>query len=502
MDDLLDLVQSFSSAEQKEFRHFLQRNKSRRERKDVQLFDVLADVGIAQKAEIHQKLYGDRFDKNAYHSLRKRLIKQINDFVYLKRIDNDDSVSAEINRDLTLIRHLFDHKLNRQAWKNLHKAEKTCEKVELNYELQRIYNMMIYRFNPEYSAESLESLVAKRIKVGYLAKDEENLRIVSSLVKQELEKVKLTGEDLDLNQLTDELLLRFELQESVFNRPGLLYNFLILMRTTILAEKKYYSFEGFAINSYKGMQRSGYFQNRRSHHLNMLYIVAHTLYRNKKFVKAIEFLEQMHEILPKVNKGIFQQYYSKYLLLLAACENFRGNLETSIVILQDLLLSENVDKVDRLNARLNLCVYHFENVDHKQALKESLEFAHSDQWYEKVMGVEWRFKKNMIELIFQYEIGNTEIAHDRIESMQRIYKNLFRTPKYSRVGVFLALIKSIIHEPGLLSSHELLSKIEESFEWIDKEEEDLQAMTYYAWLKSKVQKRGFYETMLELIAAS
>ncbi|MBN4072892.1 hypothetical protein JYT74_02510 [Crocinitomix catalasitica] len=499
MDDLLDLVQSFSTNEQKEFRHFLQRNNSRRERKDIQLFDVLSVNQIDSKSEIYQVLYQDIYDKNAYHSLRKRLIKQINDFVYLKRIDNNDSVSASINRDLTLVRHLFDHNLHKQAWKYLHKAEKLSIDAELNSDLRQIYNLMIEKYDQTLSTESLESLVANRIKVGYLSKDEENLRIVGSLVRQELEKVRLTGEDLNLDEVTDSLLKQFDLQDSVFNRPRLLYNFILLMRTTVLAQKKYHSFEGFAINSYKKMLRSAYFEKHRSHHLNMLYIVAHTLYRNKKFDEAIFYLEQMHEILPQVNKGIFNQYYSKYFLLLAASENFSGNLDVSIAILEDLLSSDRVDKVDRLNARLNLCVYYFEARDYQKALRSSFEFSHSDQWYEKIMGIEWRFKKNMIELIFQYEIGNTEIAYNRIEAMQRTYRDLFKTTKYSRVGVFLRIIKKMIQEPFVINSPDFAEQIEQSFEWIDKEEEDLQAMTYYAWLKSKVQKRGFYETMLELI---
>lgn len=499
MDDLFELVQSFSTSERKEFRLFLQRNQSRRKRKDVVLFDVLSEGAFKVKTEIAELVYNGEVDLNSYHSLRKRLIKQINDFIYLKRIDNDDSLSAEVHRDLMLVRHLFDHQLEKQAWKHLLKAEKQCSRAELNQELQSIYNLMIEKYHPDFSKESIEQLVAKRLLVGALAKDEENLRIVSSLVKQELQKIRLKGEDIDLSDLTDRLLKQFELEESLFKRPRLLYNFLLLTRTAILAQKKYHSFEGFAINSYKRILRSAYFENNRGHHLNMLYIIAHTLYRNKKFVEAIEYLEQMHEILPKVNKGIFQQYYSRYFLLLAACENFRGNLEISIGILEDLLASDQVDKVDRLNARLNLCVYHFENQDFRQALKTSFEFQHSDQWYEKVMGVEWRFKKNMIELIFQYEIGNTEIAYDRIESMQKNYRELFKTPKYSRVNVFLNLIKQTIQKPQILYSEELKDRIENSFEWIEKEEEDLQAMTYYAWLKSKVQKRGFYETMLELI---
>lgn len=50
-----------------------------------------------------------------------------------------------------------------------------------------------------------------------------------------------------------------------------------------------------------------------------------------------------------------------------------------------------------------------------------------------------------------------------------------------------------------MQSAAYLEKVETSFEWIEKEKEDLQAMSYYAWLKSKMTKRDFYEVLLELI---
>ena len=499
MDDLFDLIQSFSADERKEFRLFLQRNKSRRERKDIQLFDLLSKDELLSKMQIHQHLYGDQFDKNAYHSLRKRLIKQINDFVYLKRIDNDDSLSAEISRDLTLVRHLFEHNLNKQAWKYLKKAERLATTAESNRELQLVYNFMIERFDERLCDKSLIDLVDKRLLAGKQAREEEHLRIVSSLVQQELEKVRMTGQDLDLEEVTDRLLDQFDLKESFFQRPGLLYNFVLLTRTTILARKNFYSFEAFVQNSYRTILKSGYFETHLSHHLNILYILAHTFYRNKKFDKAISYLEEMQELLPKVNKGIFKQFYPRYYLLLAACENFSGNLHVSIGILKDLISSSAVDKVNLLNAQLNLGVYYFQAKEYKEALKTSLELSHSDKWYEKIMGIEWRFKKNMIELIFQYEIGNVEIAYDRIEMMQRTYRDLFKTGKYARVNVFLRFIKKIIKNPSVVHTPAFFEEIEQSFEWVDLVEEDLQAMTYYAWLKSKMERADFYETILELI---
>jgi hypothetical protein len=44
-----------------------------------------------------------------------------------------------------------------------------------------------------------------------------------------------------------------------------------------------------------------------------------------------------------------------------------------------------------------------------------------------------------------------------------------------------------------------LQRVESSFDWIDKENEDLQAMSYNAWLKSKITNRKFYEVLHEIL---
>ncbi|MDG1914160.1 MAG: hypothetical protein P8I55_06180 [Crocinitomix sp.] len=125
----------------------------------------------------------------------------------------------------------------------------------------------------------------------------------------------------------------------------------------------------------------------------------------------------------------------------------------------------------------------------------------TDNSFEKNMGVEWRIKKNMIDVIYQYELGRTEIALDRILSIERIHKNLLRTNQYSRISVFLGLVKRIIKNPLIEDEEEFFNRVESSFVWIEMEQEDLQAVSYYAWLKSKMTKQKFYDVLRELMQA-
>ena len=499
MDDLQQIVHSLSDDQQRAFRQFIQRNRFKHARIDLDLFDLFALNKEYAKDEIIQSLYGKKVDRNAYHSVRKRLVKHLNEFIYLRQIDNDESLASEISKNLILVRHLFSHNLDKLAWKYIKKSEALANKSELNQQLQMIYELQIEHYDATRLDCSLKELVRRRKNVAELAQEDQNLKIIGSFVKQELEKVKIQGEDLDLERILDLLLNTFEMKDSLFRRPKLRYNFVLIARGIILANKAFYSFEEYIISNYNKINRSGYFDSRPSNRLTILYIISHTLYRNKKFAEAIDYLAEMHNCLQQVGKGIHNRFNVKYHLLYAACENFRGNLDKAISILEDLKTTNFVNREDEFNAQLNLSIYYFQKDEFKRANQQLIKMGHTDNWYEKNMGVEWRLKKNMIEVIYQYELERTEIALDRIDSIERIHKELLRPDKYRRVSIFLGLIKRIIKEPQVVHTTAFLDRVEASFDWVEIEQEDLQAMSYYAWLKSKMSKRPFYNVLLDLM---
>ena len=70
---------------------------------------------------------------------------------------------------------------------------------------------------------------------------------------------------------------------------------------------------------------------------------------------------------------------------------------------------------------------------------------------------------------------------------------------YQRVKIFLKLVKEVVLDPTVLKSASFKEKVDASFEWLPIEEEDIQAMSFYAWLKSKMQRRPFYDVLLEIL---
>jgi hypothetical protein len=501
-DDLQAIVHSLSENEQKEFRKFIQRNRFKVNRVDLDLFDLFVREEEFDKEEILHKLYGDEPNKNAYHSVRKRLVKHLNEFIYLRQIDSDESLEAEISKNLILVRHLFTHNLTKLAWKNLKKSERLAERAELNVQLQLIYDLQIEHYNTQYLQLSLDDLVKKRMQIASLADDDQKLKIVGSFVKQELAKVKIQAVDLDLERILDLLLNTFEMSDTLFRRPKLRYNFILIARGIILANKEFYSFEEYVIQNYQKILASGYFDKKPSYHLNILYIIAHTLYRNKKFDEAIRYLREMKVNFDQVNKGVFNRFIPKYYLLLAACEDFKGVNQDAISILEELIKFPFLRKEDELNAKLNLSIYHFQKGAVKEANRILIMMGKTDGWLDKNIGVEWRIKKNLIEIIYQYEMGNFEIAYDRSVALERNEQPLFKSEKYVRIATFLSLIKWMIDHPNEIDSVSFFNRVEESFEWVGNDKEDLQAMGYYAWLKAQMTKQTFYAVMLDLMRKS
>lgn len=503
MDDLQQIIHSLTKNEQKEFRQFIQRNRFKHLRIDLELFNLFVADYAYEKDEILKLLYANKkVDRNAYHSVRKRLIKHLNDFIYLKRIDTDESKEAAISKILILVRHLFSNNLTKLAWKQLHKAERLATASELNNQLQLVYEIQIEHYDSNYLSSTLKELVKKRKESAILAQEDQNLKIIGSFVKQELNKVKINAQDLDLERILDLLLNTFDMGDSLFRRPKLRYNFVLIARGIILANKQFYSFEEYVISNYKKIAASGYFDNRPVHQINILYIISHTLYRNKKFEEAIFYLNDMHHFLGCVQKGIFNRFYVKYELLRAACENFTGNINKAIDRLENVAKQKILLKEDEFNVQLNVSIYYFQLGNFKKANQLIIKMEHTDNWYEKNMGVEWRLKKNMIEIIYQYELERPEIALNRLEALQKRYKALFLTAKYKRVAVFLGVIKQLIKDPQIAQTKKFNEQVEGAFEWVGNEKEDLQAMSYYAWLKSKMTQQKFFNVLSDLIRAN
>ncbi len=489
------LIDSLSEPERKDFVKFINSQRQLRQRKDLELFESLVVGNDEAKEKFRQQ------NADAYHSLRKRLAKRLGDFVVLKRMEGDITSSSSLMGILSLARYLFERRSDEIAWYYLNKAEQKAQKEEQFEILNAIYLLQIENSHSEFAGD-LDEIISRKKKNQTLRDEDEKATIACNLIRRELQRLVLEGGDIDFEAITQEVLKEYALDKIMAKRPRMLYNILTISRSVILAKKDFYSFEPYIIQQYQ-QAKSEYGFAKSSHYykLSIIYMIAHVLYRNRKFKQAEVYIEELGEGLLAYDASQQQQFHARYILLKAGLLCYRGKLDAAVELLQrELPGNASLFSItDQVRLKLNLAIYHFLQGDFSEAIKTAHHIGHSNQWCIKYLGKEWLFKKSLMEIIAQYQSGNVDIAINLIRSFERAFSTLFDHPLYDRTRSFLGLIKKLIDEPNSFYVEDTWQTIEETLTTVPEDQEDLQAMTFYAWIKAKYLKRDYYEVLLETV---
>ena len=63
----------------------------------------------------------------------------------------------------------------------------------------------------------------------------------------------------------------------------------------------------------------------------------------------------------------------------------------------------------------------------------------------------------------------------------------------------MGFIRELISDPNAISKPEFAKKVDEANLALPGDREDIQAITFFCWLKSKMVKRPYYEVLLEIV---
>ncbi len=500
MDKLQELINTLSEDDKREFRVFINRQKSKKQRKDLDLFELINEQIDAKS--IQEKLYKTP-NKVAYHTLRKRLLKHLTDFIVLKQIDDDTTATSSITGLISLASYLFKNQSNEFGWRTLVKAEQAAIDNEHYELLNNIYHLQIDESDSEF-APDINEIYKKWTANKELVDENERTKIAYNFIKKEINEIILKGEDKNVNQVIEALLIKYKLNDVVFKRPEILYKVLDLTRKVMLSKKDFYNFEPYIIKMYKELiAQHGFSKKNHFYKIHILYMISHILYRNRKFDESNAYLDQMYTSMLEYNKSYYKQFYPKHIMLSAANFAFLNQNDKSIELL-DNIKSTAFNKLlieDQLNIKMNLTIYYGYAGEYKKSNFIVQTLSHSDKWLTKKMGIEWVLKKNMIEIMIQYELENYEIALNRIRSFEHSFSHLFNHPLYGRANQFIQTVKTIINHPTYLKDQKFIEEVQSTLVKIPAEQEDLQAMAYYAWLKSKLLNQNVYDVLLDIANA-
>jgi len=230
-------------------------------------------------------------------------------------------------------------------------------------------------------------------------------------------------------------------------------------------------------------------------------MIANTLFRNKKFEDTFEYLKLMEIQLSKKKNKYYNSFILKHNLLKGLNYNYTNQPIEAITILENST-QKHQDIESVLDIHLSLTMFYMQQDDLKKAKHIISKFYHTDKYYESKAGKEWVIKKNLIDIILQIELGNIDLVDSRLRSFKRNHFDYLRQINQERAIVYLGFVEQYYKNPEFITSATFKDKVENAFIWIEAQREDIFVMSFYAWLKSKMENKSLYQTTLELVELS
>ncbi len=491
------VISQFSTEEQQEFVKYLKYKNKRHDTKNVQLFELLRVKHPAK--EIPQKLYG-KDNKTAYHGLRKRLWSSLVDFMATQSLTHEVSDELEITKRILVARNLLVQKHYNTAFKLLNKAEKKARDILHFSLLNEIYHTQIQYAHKTTYAPPLDVLIEKCAANQQDFLQEEKLNMAYAVIQEKLQKVMYEGEVISLQTLIQETYERFQISYEIGLSYKSLYQLAQIVNSVAAVTKTYFAIEPFLIENYKNISnRLKQSEKHVFYHSKVLYLIANIFFRKKEFAQSLVYLDTMRLEMERQKRRYYKDSFLAYQCLLALNYNYSGNSEKAIVLLEEVVNLKKYDLEIMLDVHLSLIVFYFQQGEFKKAQKIFSKFYHTDKWYEEKAGIDWVMKKNLIELLLHIELGNISYVDSRFVSFQRKYYPFLKKSGEARVITFLKFVKQYYHAPEIVTSEAFREAVIHSFSWKARVEEDIFVMSFYAWLKAKMNKTDLYQTTLELV---
>jgi hypothetical protein len=499
MNNISAIVVELTTEEQQRFVTYLEKNNKRTDTKNIRLFKLLTTNKFSSQ-EICDKLY-EGTNRNAYHALRKRLYQSLIDFVANVSLEEENSIDMQIIKYILASRAFLHQGQFRVAYNILKKAENLANEHYLFVLLSEIYHTQI-QFSYSYKELDIDKLITKfqdNQKNHHL---ENQLNIVYAKIRQTLNEISFEGEVVEFQNILNNALREYniDINESLSFKS--LYQLITIVSISAFVTNDYLQIEPFLLNTYQSILDHKHKEKQLYYHIHVVYIISNTLFRNKKFTESFDYLKQMHALMQEKKKKHYNDYLLKYNRLLALNLNYSYKSQQAIETLEPLYTKNHSDIESLLNINLSLITFHFQKNNFKTAHHIFSKLYHTDQWYMQKAGVEWVIKKNLIEILLHIELQNIDLVESRINSFKRSYFKYLKSINQERAITYLLLIESYYKNPEKATQTKFRDKIESSFEWVGPIKEDIFVMSFYAWLKSKIEGTELYQTTLELIGSN
>jgi len=486
------IIATLSKEDKQKFVRILKRRNKRSDSKNIQLFQLLDGPG--ELSNLDHTIYG-RPAKGAYHALCKRLHDSLIDFIAIKDFDKESSKEKSALKLLMASRIFFQHKQNGIAFKTLAKAEIIGVKYSLFSFLNEIYYTQILHahLNPSMSLQNVTEKFNQN-KLNII--EDEKLNLFYATIQNELSQS---------NPMVSDVIKRNLIQFDISITKNLSYESLFkivqICNQVAHVSRDYHGILAFVEEACQKIETSERIQNEHLHpHLQILYYLSNTYFRIKLFDASRNYLKAMNSYIRMDSAKYYPIFYPQYVLLENLLLIYSGKNDNAIDNLKDFDFLKYKNRLDYiLDIKLSLVVALFLKEKFREAFQIYQDFNHSDIWYTNKIGYIWVIQKNLIEILLLIELDYLDLVESRINSFRKKYRNHLVEHGESIVLEFLNLISIYYFKTEDLQSEKFKEKVSILLK-NKRKEEDVFTISFYAWLKAKIDKTNIYQTCLTLVS--
>lgn len=493
MSNLNAIISTLSKEDKKEFVRNLKRRNKRNDTKNVELFHLL-DSSI-QPENIDVDLYG-KPSKGAYHALCKRLHDLLIDFIATKNFDKESSEEMTALKLVLASRIFFQQKKQSVAFKTLAKAELIAVKHSLFSILNEIYNTQILHAHLNTGLD-LQQVVNKYQANKLNIDQDENLNLFYATVQTEL-----SFNNPEISDIISRNLIKFNISITKNLSYQSLFKILQISNQVAHITRDFHAVLPFIEEACQKIDASKRTQNKYLYdHLQVLYYLSNTYFRIKNFEMSAHYLEVMYANMCMENKKYYAIFYPQYVLLKNLLRIYTGQNDEAVTKLSTFNFEKYKNKsVYPLDIKLTLVVSLFLQNKYKEAFKAHQDFYHSDHWYINKTGYIWVIQKNLIEILLLIELDYLDLVESRLNSFRKKYRNHLQEHNGDIVLDFLKLITSYYYKTEDIHSEAFKRKVDNLLS-VNRKDTDVFTISFYAWMKAKIDKVEVYKTFLDYFRA-
>ncbi len=497
---LTNLVKSLTKEEVRNFKVYSSRFKVKEDTKKlVQLFEYLRNDEYDEYDDGIVKILFPKSSKNAYYQLKNRLVREIEDSLLMLHKNKGDDYA--VMRQLQLSK-IFSDKGEYQRSKDcLQKANKLAKNSKNKILQCIIYDRWLDLESgmPSGNIKKVANLASDHInQTGFELKS----KVLIASVKDELFRSNNSSKSsLSVIQTLDETVQELRMSDEYTNSAILRIQVSDSVKHVLLVKKQYRELVEFLQQELKNFREDPLFsKTTREQEVKYLSWIINALLRIRRISEVNQYIDELEELLGKSEN---QQLANKHKWLLFQCRLvglvYSGKNKDAIILLSDLEGQRERVPHYPLMVLLNLGLLHY----YENNLERSLDYLTEiigDESFKK-FATPLQITATVIELVIRIEKGDNIYALNRHKNIKRKYRNFLAKEEYRRDKNFLNILKDIIndnlkHNP----SKKTKAKIEQFIQGSPPfEPGSNEALCYQLWLRAYLEKRNYYQLVLENI---